>query len=140
MSGAIFVVGGLDANDQPLQSLEYLDTRTSAWKQLPSLPRARTGVGTAVLKDAIYVCGGFDGKEYMQTVMAYDLRAAAWRQVGSMFERRSGAGAAMVGDHLYCVGGFDGVKMLGTAERFDPIAVPWTGRWEQCTIRLKVME
>ena len=55
---ALFAVGGRDATDARLASVDRLGAGAQAWVALPSLPEAREGAAAAVVGLDLYVAGG----------------------------------------------------------------------------------
>lgn len=74
-----------------------------------SYPRLQWTIsGVAVVKNQIYVCGGFNGSLRVRTVDVYDPVKDVWTTVRDMDARRSTLGAAVLDGMVYAVGGFDG--------------------------------
>ena len=57
-------------------------------------PRAWAGV--SVLRDKIFVAGGFDGMNRLSTVEMYDPETDRWEQGAEMNFARAGCGAALL--------------------------------------------
>jgi len=75
----------------------------------------------------VFVCGGYDGAQFLSRVDHFDPVTLNWRPVPPMTARREAAAAAIAGGQLFVCGGFDGSRRLSAAERFDPAA----GTWQQ---------
>lgn len=56
----IYAIGGVNAFERPLNSVERLDVTdpSAAWQSIAPLPRPVCDVATAVVNTNIYVCGG----------------------------------------------------------------------------------
>lgn len=102
ISSRLYAIGGSSARD-----LEYLDTRTSSWKQIPSSdkgikqPYHRDSTAIATDRKFIYFIGGqYKDKNPLvisdkkgRSVYCYDTFGDGWSQIQDMIERRSGAKA-----------------------------------------------
>ncbi len=72
-----------------------------------------------VLSDLLYVLGGDDEDESVNTVRSFNISTQAWSTVPSMQERRSNPGVAMRGDRIVVCGGSNGSQCIATCEQFD---------------------
>uniref|UniRef100_A0A3Q4HFU4 Kelch like family member 10 n=1 Tax=Neolamprologus brichardi TaxID=32507 RepID=A0A3Q4HFU4_NEOBR len=73
----------------------------------------------------IYICGGFNGNECLQTAEYYNPESNQWTIISPMNSRRSGIGVIAYADHVFAVGGFDGNNRLRTAEAYNPHTNTW---------------
>ena len=70
-------------------------------------------------KGLVYLIGGNDGSNTVNTVFAYSPATNSWSQVAGMGSAREGHGAATAGDgRIIVTGGFDGALFVRTAEAF----------------------
>lgn len=53
----------------------------------------------------IYICGGFDGEESLQTAECYDPETNQWTMIASMGTQRSGLGVIAYVGQIYVVSG-----------------------------------
>ena len=67
LGGYIYAIGGIDHQD-PFRTVERYDPSTDRWVDVAPLPTARSGAGVGVMDGFIYVCGGFDGTQLLNTV------------------------------------------------------------------------
>merc|ERR550514_1781220 len=74
----------------------------------------------------LYVCGGHDGRQRLNSAERFSPATGAWEQLLPMVGRREGAAAAALRGRLYVCGGQDSYAYLSSAERFTPS----TGTWE----------
>ena len=72
----------------------------------------------------IYVTGGYDEDDSLNSVYVYDPQANAWTQLASMSIARRNHASAAVGGKLYVFGGYD-TGLLSTAEVYDPASDSW---------------
>merc|ERR1712048_913713 len=57
--GKLYVCGGYDANDEPMDLCECLDpTSSTSWEALPLMLEPRAEPAAGVLGGKLYVCGG----------------------------------------------------------------------------------
>lgn len=52
--------------------VEKFNPTTGIWKPVKPMLSKRCRLGVAVLNDKLYVCGGYDGATFLQTVEVYD--------------------------------------------------------------------
>uniref|UniRef100_A0AAZ1XVV0 BACK domain-containing protein n=1 Tax=Oreochromis aureus TaxID=47969 RepID=A0AAZ1XVV0_OREAU len=76
-------------------------------KWISHVPAEREQHLTALLSK-IYICGGFNGNECLQTAEYYNPETNQWTMISPMNSRRSGIGVIAYADHVFAVGGFDG--------------------------------
>ena len=86
----------------------------------------RCRVGVATLNGRIYVCGGYDGSAFLNTVECFDPETGQWSFTAPMNTRRSRVAVVTLGGRLYAVGGYDGLSNLNTVECFDVLTNRWT--------------
>ena len=60
----------------------------------------------------MYVVGGFDGQEVLNSVEVYDPGDNSWSFAVAMNSPRSGVSLVAYRDSLYALGGFDGARRL----------------------------
>lgn len=51
----------------------------------------------------IYICGGFNGEQSLQTGECYDPKTNQWTMIASMDTRRAGLGVVAYVGHIYVV-------------------------------------
>lgn len=74
----IYVPGGLTADGQPTIVVERFDPRAGKWESAAPLPAPRSAYGMAVLEGKLYLFGGWDGKEYQNSLFIYDPTENRW--------------------------------------------------------------
>lgn len=101
-------------------------------------------LGTAsssLTSDRIYICGGFDGQECLQTAEYYNPTTNQWTMIPPMRSQRSGVGQSPLPvlredsslnsgviayrGSVYAIGGFNGTARLNTGERYNPVMNSW---------------
>lgn len=78
------------------------------------------------MDNKIYVCGGYDGKSFLNTVECFDPIADKWTFVAPMSIRRSRVAMIALGGVLYAVGGYNGFCNLKSVECYDPKSNKWS--------------
>jgi len=133
--GVLCVMGGRDEFGHH-QAAECLDLSTvdqsswapncthAAWTELAPMLCARHGAVAATISGVIYVAGGFDGRQDLNSAEFLSTSTHMWQQLPNMSARRHGPLAAAIGTNWYVCGGFDGPR-LGNAEFFDTVANTW---------------
>ena len=106
-----------------LCQVERYDVITHEWQSCSNLQSKRIGGSAANLNDSIYVMGGNDGENYLNTVERY--LDGDWVYVASMNMKRSSSAAVACGGYIYVCGGYDGVERVNTVERYDPVKDKW---------------
>jgi len=88
----------------------------------------RTDFGAAASSNGkIYVAGGKNGFNYLNTVEAYDPANDTWTQKAPMSQGRSGVRLVEADNgKIYAIGGFDGSSYLNTVEEYNPANNSWT--------------
>ena len=73
----------------------------------------------------VYISGGFNGHECLQTAEYYNPQTNQWTLVAPMNSRRSGVSIIAHDGFIYAIGGFDGVARLNSGEKYNPNTNTW---------------
>jgi hypothetical protein len=120
--GLLYVVGGMDENDNVLATAECFDPLTGQWRALPSMSVKRYGHAAACIDGLLYVVGGTDDDDAnLARVECYDTSSGRWQALPDMDHARMWCAAACMDGRLYVVGGEEPV------ECYDPS----TGYWDE---------
>lgn len=92
----LYAFGGHDA---PLSSpaclrtntIERYDPKADTWTIIATLDFGRDGMGIGVIGNSFYICGGYDGKNYLNNVERYDPYKNEFETVTPLNHARSGA-------------------------------------------------
>jgi DNA-binding CsgD family transcriptional regulator/N-acetylneuraminic acid mutarotase len=123
--GEIYVVGGRLADGQLTNIVEVYSPTQNAWRPVTALPQPISS-GVALSDGSfLYLFGGWNGSEYLDTTYVYDPGEDSWRPLPAMTHNRAFATGQFMFGQLYVVGGFDGEKELNTCEFFDPNLLQW---------------
>jgi hypothetical protein len=91
-------------------------------KDIPfgSLLTARCCFGTSSVNDMIYVVGGYNRGDCLNTIEEFDPLENHWKLLPySMASRRGRVSVTILNNKIYAFGGSDGQKELNTGEFFD---------------------
>ena len=123
--GEIYVVGGRLADGQPSNAVEVYSPTQNAWRPIRSLPQPVSG-GVALSDGSfLYLFGGWNGSDYLDTAYVYNPGEESWRPLTTMSQARAFATGQFMTGQLYIVGGFDGDQEVDTCEFFDPTVSQW---------------
>lgn len=123
--GEIFVPGGRLADGRATAVVEAYSPANDAWRPIAPLPYPIAGA--LVLSDGenLFVLGGWDGENYLDSALIYDPEGDTWDSLPPLGQPRTQAVGGVVGDRLYVVGGWDGQSGLTTCEYFDLQQYSW---------------
>lgn len=129
LPGVVYVCGGFDDSGHPCAVVEQYDLAIGKWEVLPPMSVPRVAAAVAALLGQLFVCGGFDGMQRLNSAERFDVFTQCWVPLPSMAARRSSAAAITLHKKLYVCGGEDGVQHQSSCERFAAEA----GVWERVT-------
>ena len=126
-SKVVLATGG-----QPFQSLyptdviETFNYLTNSWSiNHMKLPIRSAGHGVVELEGKLYVAGGHDGKEYLDSLYSLDMSTMVWEEMSSMMSKRSYIAAVIFNGKIIVLGGRDETSVLKTVEMYDPNTNMW---------------
>ncbi len=94
---------------------------------IPNMPEKKYAAASAVVKEKIYVIGGYDGNNINGSVFTLDTITQAWSACAAMKTARNYTAACALNNQIYVFGGQDSSgDALNKAERYDPVANTWT--------------
>jgi N-acetylneuraminic acid mutarotase len=120
IGGEIYVPGGKQADGSATNVLEVYDPQRDIWQEKSPLPIPIYGYALASFEGRIYLFGGTDGSQYLNSVYIYDPTQDTWQQVSPMPTARAYSGAAEAGGKIYVIGGWDGEKAVDVNEVYVP--------------------
>ncbi len=116
----LYVPGGRMASGQPTRKMEVYILRLGRWETLASLPVALSGYALAAVDGRLYLFGGWDGKQIVNTVYSYDPETDTWQEGTPMSSRRAFPAAVALEGRILLVGGTDGTRPLDTVQVYYP--------------------
>merc|ERR1712194_739625 len=92
IDGKIYAIGGDDADDIHLDTVEAYDLQADSWQQVASMPDAVISHAAISMGGKIYVTGGaygYDGYDsFTNTLIVFDPQANTWTHLASMGSAR----------------------------------------------------
>mmetsp|Transcript_63327 Transcript_63327/g.185152 ORF Transcript_63327/g.185152 Transcript_63327/m.185152 type:complete len:416 (+) Transcript_63327:187-1434(+) len=138
----LYVVGGRDQQQDPLDTVEMFDAWHGRWTTCPSMLSRRAGCAAAVLPEGrLLVVGGYDGRGIAEGLLAsceaFDPVLQTWElQSAALMRARWGHGCASLHGQVFTVGGCSLpqgappdealMETLRSCEVYDPTAKAWT--------------
>ena len=115
------------ASDDISDIVEVYLPESDQWTLAASMPEALSAYALAEFEGKLYLFGGWNGTQYVDTVYAYDPAQDIWSQRESMPTARGFAGVAVIENRIYILGGFDGQQALALNDIFLPgnTETPW---------------
>jgi len=131
--GKIFVAGGRDCGvplcfGSAIDKLQIYDIAKNNWHFGTSLPAPRSDSVAIAMGNKIYLFGGFDGANIVDTTLIYDIGSKTWSTGASMPTplADSAAGVCSSGHKIHLFGGVGGDESpTGLHYVYDPIANAW---------------
>lgn len=120
IAGKIYVPGGETAEGEATDLCEIYDPALDQWSLCPRLPAGRSAYGLTALDGSIYLFGGWDGRQVVDTVFRFRPGQDTWDELPRMPTARRGLGAAAAGRKILVVGGEDLDGPLPSNEIFYP--------------------
>ncbi|CAJ1427521.1 unnamed protein product [Effrenium voratum] len=120
LQGAVYVLGGRDAAEQTLTSVEVWDLH--GWRSAPSLGWARHSAAAAALGGVLCIFGGFDGLEALDSAEGMDSCAISpeFAPLPPLTFPRGKHAAVALQKGIYLMGGMDsGYRCLACAWRLS---------------------
>ncbi|KAF4090531.1 hypothetical protein AMELA_G00053780 [Ameiurus melas] len=105
-----------------LENIKTHPLVSSSWECQPIIIRTMKAM---FYINKIYICGGFNGNDYLFTAECFDPRYDQWTQIERMHVRRSGVGVVALNDRVSAIGGFDGAQRLQCVEAYNPRTNSW---------------
>jgi DNA-binding CsgD family transcriptional regulator len=120
VGGLIYVPGGRLETGAITNTLEIFDPRQNRWTEGSPLPKPISGYALVTYEGRLFLFGGWDGYQYLNSVYEYDPGTDKWKELTQMPTRRAFSGAAVSGEKIFVLGGFDGLKTLDVNEIYLP--------------------
>jgi hypothetical protein len=68
----IYVTGGINSSGMPLNEIYQINLNKKTLRRIGKLPTPLYAVSTVIIENKLYIAGGFNGKEYSDSVMVFD--------------------------------------------------------------------
>jgi|GEM_PF-486385 len=135
LEGKIYVIGGMNAFGEAVDTVEVFDPETQTWSQAASLNTSRYGLEAQVVNGKIYAVGGENGLLAYGTVEEYDPHTDTWTEKQGMQQPRSNFGLQAVDGKLYAMGGYGHIPVVKSLEQYDAAKDEWKAIGEMPTPR-----
>jgi DNA-binding CsgD family transcriptional regulator/N-acetylneuraminic acid mutarotase len=116
----IYVPGGRSATGEVIDLLEIYDPIQDVWSLGSPLPEPRSAYALASFEGQIYLFGGHNGREYVDTVFHYDPNNDRWDQISKLPTPRGHSGVASTAGNMFIIGGTDGQRVFKDTLIFKP--------------------
>lgn len=126
----IYVPGGLLSNGQSTDALEVFEPASGVWSQAAPLPKPLLGYALVADSDGFWVCGGWDGSQYVADCYYYRVATDAWETAPALGIARAFAAGALLDGRVYITGGFDGDTVYRLAESLAPTTGGRARAWQ----------
>jgi DNA-binding CsgD family transcriptional regulator len=103
----IFVPGGRLADGSPSNRLEIYRFEDDSWEIGEPLPEALLGSAVAAVEGNLYVFGGWNGKEYVDSVYVYNGSTNKWSPGSPLPQARAYMAVSVIDGHVQLIGGED---------------------------------
>ena len=98
---------------------------------------SRNAHAITICKGAVFVLGGFSGKQRLCSVEKYSIREDKWSQMAPMKDKRHYLSACSIADeHIYAFGGFFGSTEQEINDTIEMYEVE-KNQWTMLTVRMK---
>ena len=139
----VLATGGFSL--QPTDVIETFNYLTKSWSiNHIKLPVNSSSHGVVELEGKLYIVGGYDGQQTLESLYCLDVSTMVWEEMSSMMSKREGLSTAVIGGNIFALGGYDGSSILKTVEMYDPSTNMWTEmpsmKHRRCSFGTTVLE
>jgi DNA-binding CsgD family transcriptional regulator/N-acetylneuraminic acid mutarotase len=120
IGGKIYVPGGRTASGEVTDVLEIYSPIEDEWEKGAEIPTRLSAYAMVSYEGYLYLFGGWDGRQAVNSVYKYDQDSDYWRELTPMPTARAFPGVSIVEGKIFVIGGYDGEKALSTNERYIP--------------------
>ena len=127
----ILVLGGrrvIDQYEQIEDTIEIIDWRENNIKKLKNkLKTQRYSFGSAYINSCLFVLGGFNGKEVVNSNECFSKQTSKWEELQKMRVKKKEFSCVLVDKNLFIIGGSDEKEnILKSCDKFDLETQKWT--------------
>lgn len=116
----IYIPGGETEDGGPSAAVQVYDPRQGQWSQVAPLPVPLSRYALVAFEGQLFLFGGWDGQQYVDTVFTYQPGEDRWQQRGSLSGPRGFAVAVSAANRIYLMGGTDGEQSLDLNQVYFP--------------------
>lgn len=128
--GKIWAIAGKNQFNKPLNTVDCFDFAKQEWESLSArLIHTRYDAAVVIYQDKIFVIGGRDDRQILNSVEYYDPAAGQWQEFAPMDYPRWGASAVVYQDKLFVINGISDRSIIpapvDSVEYWDEAAHAW---------------
>ncbi len=128
----LYIPGGRLADGSLSEAVEVYDPINDRWESAASLPEARSGYALAAFEGRMYLFGGWDGNQLVDTVWMYDPEEDRWSSRQPLPQAKAWAAAAVLGSKIFLIGGETESGIVADFLAYYPNrGLNDTGAWEE---------
>uniref|UniRef100_A0AC35UID3 BACK domain-containing protein n=1 Tax=Rhabditophanes sp. KR3021 TaxID=114890 RepID=A0AC35UID3_9BILA len=107
-------------NGYPTNKIEFYDERDGVWKSFvpTNLPLNLCYHGVASVDNKLYIVGGLDGINHLNSLYEFDTKTVKWKLLAPMTQRRIYLSVVYLDGFIYALGGHDGENRLASCEKY----------------------
>lgn len=120
VGGKVFVPGGNTASGTPTDVVEVFDIAKGTWGRGPTLPLPVSDYALAAFEGTLYLFGGWDGQEHLNSTYSLAPGAQRWQKEQPMPTVRRGAVAVVSAEAIWVLGGENQAGYSQAAEAYQP--------------------
>ncbi|MDQ2867841.1 MAG: putative Ig domain-containing protein [Verrucomicrobiota bacterium] len=130
LSGKIYVIGGNDGGGNFFTRVDIYDPSNNTWNTPTSgtpLPANRAGMAAEAINGKIYLAGGYDSVNTLNTALVFDpSNPGSWATIPSM--PIYGVGRSVVlNNQFFIIGcGANGAPAATAIQVYDPVSATWS--------------
>jgi DNA-binding CsgD family transcriptional regulator/N-acetylneuraminic acid mutarotase len=120
IGGKLYVPGGKLQTGKPTNVLEVYDPDVGLWESRAPLPKALYAYGMVAFEGKLYLFGGWDGVEFIDSTYIYEPDSDVWYQGNSLSVPRGSSAVVSSSDGVFVVGGRNNEGVLDLTEYYQP--------------------
>ena len=118
----LYCIGGKNENNEILSSVSKMNLTTRQWENLPTMSQSRYAFGAVVIKNKIYVCGGYARNTRINNLEVFDCQTKIWTELPPMLKGRTHFGMTTLNGKIYVSGDADHCSIV---EEYSPDTKTW---------------
>ena len=133
--GLLYVIGGKNNKNEPINSVHKYNPDTNLWQEVAPLSIARCDACAVADNDSLYAIGGWSLNGVLDVVERFDPKTNSWCRVASTLERKRNSCGVIVRGKVFVFGGFTSrptdhrrvpiSSCSGLIEMYDPTSNMW---------------
>jgi len=120
IGGKIYIPGGRTVSGEVTNILEIYSPLEDKWESGTDLPIGLSAYAMVSYEGYLYLFGGWDGQQVINSVYQYSPELNRWQALTPMPTARSFSGASVMEGKIFVLGGYDGEMALTSNEIYIP--------------------